>query len=148
MAEGALGFKWARLDGGFGIGVETLALLPVQSNQSGVGIESQFLTTLQRDRWQLHLNVGGFYDPRGTRTERGYRASLLAEFPRESFEPGIELFVKDTRTEGARVQAGVGFIKQFRYFQVRSGLHFGLSDNAPDVEASLWFAWSWRISGD
>jgi hypothetical protein len=148
LAEGALGFKWARLDNGFGMGVETLLLLPVQSAQSGSGIESQFLMTLQREGWQLHANAGGFYDPRGPETERGWRASLLVEFPRRRFRPGVELFAKDARGESARVQAGLGLIKQFQHFELRSGIHFGLSDNAPDVEASLWLAWRWRVLGD
>ena len=146
LEEGAVGFKWARLEDGVGMGVETLLLLPVQSHQSGSGIESQFVATLQRQHWQLHVNVGGFYDPRGQDTERGLRGSLLAEFPRGSARPGLELFVKDTREQKPRVQAGAGIIKQYRLFELRTGIHFGLSENAPDVEASLWLAWRWQVS--
>lgn len=51
VEEGALGFKWPRLDDGFGIGVEALALLPMNSTLSGAGIESQFLVTFQQERW-------------------------------------------------------------------------------------------------
>lgn len=148
MAEGALGFKWARLANGLGRGVETLLLVPVRSDQSGVGLESQFLTTIKRPRWQLHFNVGGFYDPRGTETERGWRASALAEFPRARFRPGLELFVKDIRSQAPRVQAGLGMIKQFELLELRAGIHAGLSSQAPDVEASLWLAWRWQIAGD
>ena len=61
----------AKLDGTLGFGVETLALLPVQSDQGGAGIESQFLTTLKHDDWRLHFNAGAFYDPRGDDTVRG-----------------------------------------------------------------------------
>ena len=145
LEEGVLGFKWARLSDGFGIGVETLALLPVNSTLSGGGIESQFLATFQQERWQIHMNAGGFYDPRSVQAEKGWRASILAEFPRERFRPGIELFAKDARSKSTRVQAGVGIIAEFERFEVRTGIHFGLSDAAPDVEASVWFAWKWRI---
>ena len=147
VEEGALGFKWARLEDGFGIGVETLALLPVNSTLSGTGIESQFLATFQRERWQVHMNAGGFYDPRFEQTEKGWRASILAEFPRERFRPGVELFAKDTRSEATRVQGGIGLIAEFERFEVRTGIHFGLSDAAPDIEASIWFAWKWRVVG-
>jgi hypothetical protein len=146
MSEGALGIKWARLADGLGRGVETLILLPVRSDQSGVGIESQFLTTIQRSRWQVHFNVGGFYDPRGADTEQGWRASVLAEFPRAHSRPGLELFVKDVRSQGTRVQAGVGVIKQFGSFELRTGVHVGLNRHAPNVEASLWLAWRWQVS--
>jgi hypothetical protein len=144
LAEGAVGYKWARFADGRGVGIETLTLLPVQPGQSGVGVESQFLASFSDEGWQLHLNIGGFYDPRGRDTERGFRASLLAEFPRDDFEPGVELFVKDPHEEAARVQAGFGLIKQFRFFQLRTGVHAGLSDSAPDLEASLWLAWRWQ----
>ena len=143
FAEGALGFKWASLEDGRGVGVETLVLLPVHSALAGAGVESQFLRTWQHERWQIHGNVGVFYDPRSTDTERGWRGSVLAEFPRERFRPGLELFVKDARSADARVQAGVGVIASLERFEIRSGLHVGLSDAAPDIEASLWFSWKW-----
>lgn len=146
LEEGALGFKWARLDDGFGIGVETLTLLPVHGGQSGAGIESQFIATLERESWQLHVNAGRFYDPRSRITERGWRASVLAEFPSGELRPGIELFGKENQFGGARVQAGVGVIAQVRRLQVRTGLHFGLTREAPDIEASVWLAWSWDRS--
>ena len=41
LDEGALGFKWAKLENGRGFGVETLILLPVRSELDGAGIESQ-----------------------------------------------------------------------------------------------------------
>lgn len=143
LAEGALGFKWARRNGHGGIGVETLALLPVLAEQAGAGIESQFIATLEREHWQLHVNGGAFYDPRPATTERGWRTSVLAEFPRERWRPGVELFAKRRRGDAARVQAGVGLIADLPRMQVRAGLHAGLSDAAPDLEASVWLGWSW-----
>lgn len=143
FAEGALGFKWARLANGRGIGVETLLLLPVHSGLSGIGIESQFVRTWQQEHWRIHANGGAFYDARADDTEKGWRGSILAEFPREKLRPGVELFVKDARSAEARVQGGVGVIAALERFEVRSGLHVGLNGAAPDIEASVWFAWKW-----
>ena len=145
FSEGALGFKWARLNDGLGIGVETLALLPANSTLSGAGIESQFLATVQRERWQVHMNAGGIYDPRPGQAEKSWRASVLAEFPRGRLQPGIELFAIRTHPEATRVQAGIGIIAQFRRIEVRSGLHVGLSDAAPDVAVSVWLSWKWQV---
>ncbi|HSG63448.1 MAG TPA: hypothetical protein VLD39_00540 [Gammaproteobacteria bacterium] len=148
LAEGALGFKWVRRSGARGIGVETLALLPVRDGQSGSGIESQLLVSFVDEHRQLHINVGGFYDSRSRETERGWRASVFVEFPRDGFEPGVELFVKDADGEEARIQAGLGLIKPFRFLELRTSVHIGLSDAAPDVEADLWLAWRWQLGRD
>ena len=147
FSEGAFGFKWANLVEGRGIGVETLVLVPVNSEQSGSGVESQFLRTWQRETWRLHVNAGGFYDPRSGETERGWRGSVLAEFPRERVRPGVELFVKDAHGADARVQGGFGAIVSLERFEVRTGLHVGLTDEAPDLEASVWFSWKWTLDG-
>ncbi len=145
LDEGALGFKWARLEEGRGIGVETLILLPVRSELDGAGIESQITRTWQRERSRVHVNAGVFYDPRGIATERGWRASALAEFPRGRMRPGVELFVRDSDTSDARVQAGVGLIATLRRVEIRTGLHLGLNDAAPDLEGSVWLSWKWRV---
>jgi hypothetical protein len=145
LDEGALGFKWAKLDEGRGIGVETLVLLPVRSELSGAGIESQLIRTWQQERSRIHLNAGAFYDPRGTATERGWRASALAEFPRGSLRPGVELFVRDSDTTDTRIQAGVGLIASLPRVEIRTGLHVGLNDAAPDLEGSVWLSWKWRV---
>jgi len=145
LDEGALGFKWAKLENRRGIGVETLVLLPVRSELSGVGIESQLVRTWQQERSRVHLNAGAFYDPRGDSTERGWRTSALAEFPRGRMRPGIELFVRDSDESDTRMQAGVGLIASLERVEIRSGLHFGLNDSAPDLEASVWLSWKWRV---
>jgi len=125
-------------------------LLPVQPNQSGIGIESQFLTTLQKQTWQLHANVGAFRDSRLSSVEDGWRASLLAEFRGDRVIPGVELFVKDVLGDenSARIQLGAGIITGFDLFEIRSGIHFGLNDSAPDLEVSIWFAWKWAVAAD
>jgi hypothetical protein len=147
LADGALGFKWATLANGRGIGVETLVLVPVNSEQSGSGLESQFLRTWQQETWRLHLNAGGFYDPRSDETERGWRGSVLAEFPRERVRPGIELFVRDAHGAEPRVQGGFGAIVSLERIEIRTGVHVGLTDEAPDLEASVWFSWKWTLKG-
>jgi hypothetical protein len=143
--EGALGFKWARLENSRGIGVETLILLPVRSELGGIGIESQLIRTWQQERSRVHVNGGMFYDPRGPLTERGWRASALAEFPRDRLRPGVELFVRDSNVTETRIQAGAGLIASLNRVEIRTGLHVGLNDAAPDLEASIWLSWKWRV---
>lgn len=145
LDEGALGFKWAKLENSRGIGVETLILLPVRSEQSGAGVESQFIRTWQQERSRVHLNAGASYDPRGSATERGWRASALAEFPRGRMRPGVEFFVRDSDTSETRMQAGVGLIASLERVEIRTGLHVGLNDAAPDIEGSVWLSWKWRL---
>jgi hypothetical protein len=148
LDEGALGFKWARLEDGRGFGVETLILLPVRSELDGAGIESQLIRTWQQERSRVHVNAGAFYDPRGSSTERGWRASALAEFPRGRLRPGVELFVRDSDTSDTRMQAGVGLIASLERVEIRTGLHVGLNDAAPDLEASVWLSWKWQVPKD
>ena len=146
--DGAVGLKWARLlEEGGGIGVETLLLLPVRSELSGAGIESQFLRTWEQDRSVVHLNAGAFYDPRGTTTERGWRASALAEFPRDRLRPGVELSVRDPDATDQEMQLGFGLIASLPRVEIRTGLHVGLNDAAPDLEGSLWLSWKWPKEG-
>ena len=95
----------------------------------------------------MHVNAGAYYDPRGGETERGWRGSLLAEFPRERVRPGVELFVRDPRGEEPRVLAGFGAIVSLERFEIRTGLHVGLTDEAPDLEASVWFSSKWTFDG-
>jgi hypothetical protein len=143
LDDGALGFKWARLEEGRGIGVETLVLLPVRSELSGAGIESQLLRTWQQERSHLHFNVGAFYDPREAVTERGWRISALAEFPRDRVKPGVELFVRDSDTADQTVQLGIGVIASLPRVEIRTGLHVGLNEAAPDLEGNVWLSWKW-----
>ena len=128
-----------------GFGVETLILLPVRSELDGAGIESQLIRTWSQERSRVHVNAGAFYDPRGASTERGWRASALAEFPRDRLRPGVELFVRDSDTTDTRMQAGVGLIATLERVEIRTGLHVGLNDAAPDLEASIWLSWKWRV---
>lgn len=144
LDDAALGFKWAAPRGAVSIGVETLLLLPVQSAQSGAGLSSQFLVTAAREQWQLHGNVGPFHDPRGAETERGWRASVLAEFPRGKLRPGVELFVRESALSATQLQAGAGLIASLERMEIRTGLHLGLNSAAPDLEANVWLSWKWQ----
>lgn len=142
FGDGAFGIKWAPVQGSLSFGIETLALLPVRPGDNGVGVESQLLATWRRPNkhLQVHVNAGGFRDPRGSETEDGWRASVLIERTDSSFRPGIELFAKQKRGEDADVRLGVGVIKDVGKFQIRSAIHAGLTDQAPDVVFSIWFS--------
>lgn len=145
LDEGALGFKWAKLENDRGFGVETLLLLPIRSELEGMGIESQVIRTWHREQSRVHVNAGAFYDPRGVATERGWRASALAEFPRGRLRPGIELFARDSDAGETRLEAGVGFVASLERVEIRTGLHVGLNSAAPDFEGSVWLSWKWRV---
>jgi hypothetical protein len=143
FGEGAVGFKWAPLQGTPSFGIETLALLPVREGDSGVGVESQLVATWHEpgERLRVHVNAGGFHDPRGSDTDNGWRASALTELTGlRSFRPGIELFAKRVSGEDADVRLGVGVIKDVGAFEIRSALHAGLTNEAPDVVFSLWLS--------
>jgi len=140
VGDGAVGFKWAPIQRSISLGIETLMLLPVSSEYSGVGVESQLLATIERDRYQVHVNAGGFYDPRRKVTENGWRASVLTEARFGRFKPGLELFAKQVHHESTQVQAGPGIIFDLGPFEVRSAVHFGLTSSAPDFVTSLWIS--------
>ena len=63
----------------------------------------------------------------------------------ERVRPGVELFVRDPRGEEARALAGFGAIISLERFEVRTGVHVGLTDEAPDLEATVWFSSKWTL---
>ncbi len=141
FGDGAAGFKWVPLFGStWSFGIETLALLPVRPGDDGVGVEAQLLGTFWSERFRLHVNAGGFHDARVSRSEDGWRASLLAEFPREGYRSGIELFAKKVEDNSTDARAGVGIIYDIGSFDLRTALHVGLTDEAPDISFSLWIS--------
>lgn len=143
FGDGAFGIKWAPVQGSLSFGIETLALLPVRPGDSGVGLESQLLATWHRPGHGLrvHVNAGGFHDPRDSTTENGWRASVLTEMMgNDAFRPGFELFAKQKRGQAADVRMGAGMIIDAGRFEIRSGVHIGLTKEAPDVTISLWIA--------
>jgi hypothetical protein len=145
LAEGAVGLKWAEPFEPVALGVEALALLPVSSELSGVGVEAQLVATHRRGPLRLHANAGGFYDPRHDERERGWRASVLAEWERGPARFGAELFAKQPIGDGAELLAGPGVIWSLGGFDVRAALHAGLTEEAPDWVANLWLSTEWKL---
>ncbi len=141
VSDAAVGLKWARLETSLGIGVETLALLPVTAGQDGLGVEGQLLATYRTGPFSVHLNAGGFYDGRPARSERGGRASMLGEVRWGRLRPGLELFAKKVSGEPAVVQLGPGVIIDTGRFDIRAALHADLTREAPDLTLSLWVTW-------
>ncbi len=145
VSDAAVGLKWARLGTSLGIGVETLALLPVTAGQDGLGGEGQLLATYRTGPFSVHLNAGGFYDGRPAPSERGGRASLLGEVRWGRLRPGLELFAKKVSGEPMVVQFGPGVIIDAGRFDVRAAVHAGLTREAPDLTLSLWVSWDLPI---
>ena len=145
VSDAAVGFKWARLETSLGIGVETLALLPVTAGQDGLGVEGQLLATYRTGPFSVHLNAGGFYDGRSAPSERGGRASLLGEVRWGPLRPGLELFAKKVSGEPTVVQLGPGVIIDAGRFDVRAAVHAGLTREAPDLTLSLWVTWNLAV---
>ncbi len=145
VSDAAVGLKWARLESSLGIGVETLALLPVTASQDGLGVEAQLLATLRRGPFRVHLNAGGFYDGRPTPSERGGRASLLGEVRWGRLRPGLELFAKKVSGEPTVVQLGPGVVVDAGRFDIRAAVHGGLTSEAPDLVLSLWVTWDLAV---
>ncbi len=145
LGDGAAGFKWVPITGPIGLGAETLALLPVRHTHSGIGIESQLVATYRTDNLRVHVNAGGFSDPRGAQTETGWRASTLTEMVRPGYRVGFEIFAKKVTGKPTDARAGVGLIYDLKGFDIRTGVHVGLTRGAPDAVASLWIAKSFSL---
>lgn len=145
IGDAAVGFKWVPLTHSFNVGVETLTLLPTSSRAGGAGVESQLLATLRQNAFRVHLNAGGFYDPRPTQVEYGWRAGIVAEGPKGRSRVGMEIFVKQEHSEPIRIQVGPGIIIDVGPFDVRIAVHVGLTREAPDLRGSLWLTWKWPV---
>jgi hypothetical protein len=140
LTDAALGAKWVPVRGRWSLGSETLLLLPVP-DAGGTGVESQIVVTFRDDDTglRLHVNAGGFYDARPETAEQGWRASVLAELKRGRYRPGLEVFARKIGAEPVEVLAGPGVIVAVGRFDVRLGLHVGLTAAAPDA---VWDAWT------
>lgn len=138
VGDAALGFKWVPFMESLSLGIEVLALLPISST-GGAGLETSLLATHRAgDLLLIHLNLSGFHDARPNPSERGWKAGLLGELRLGRFRPGIEFFAKQVRGEPVQVLAGPGLILKLGPIDVRSGIHFGLTPRATDLEASCW----------
>jgi hypothetical protein len=135
--DAAVGLKWVPFLGKLSAGIETLALLPnAEGNEPG--IESLLLLTGRRERLRLHLNAGGFYDPRPQEAEHGWKAGSILEIRFDRFRPGLEVFAKDSNAGEAELIAGPGLIFDAGAFDVRAGIHFGITRAAADSSSSFW----------
>jgi hypothetical protein len=121
------------------LGTEVLALLPI-SEAGGVGVEAQVLFSYRPPPLRFHINAGGFADGRADPSENGWRASTLAELELGAARPGLELFAKRVTGESVQVLLGIGSIADVGWFDIRLGVHAGLTDAAPDLIASLWLS--------
>ncbi len=137
VGDAAMGFKWVPFVSALSLGVETLALLPV-SREGGAGVESNLLATWRHRALRVHVNAGGLYDDRPTDAESGWKSGTIVEVRLDRFRPGIEVFAKQEIGEPARVQLGPGVIIDFGAFDLRAGLHVGLTDAAADLTPTLW----------
>ena len=139
LTDAALGAKWVPRRGRWSVGNETLLLIPV-SDTGGVGVESQLVLTYRDDArgLRVHMNAGGFYDGRPEPTEKGWRASTLAELRRGRYRPGFEVFARKIGAAPVEVLVGPGVIIAIGRMDVRIGLHFALTESAPDVVLDLW----------
>lgn len=139
--HGAVGAKWRFYsNGAFSMGIETLALLPVQPGESGSGVEAQLLLSWGTGATRLHVNAGGFDEKQKNRGASGWRASVLAERRHGGFRHGAELFARQSGGQSTDVRVGYGFVRSIGSFDVRSGLHFGVTRAAPDVGFNLWLS--------
>lgn len=143
----AAGLKWVPYFSQVSAGVETLALLPTPGT-SGVGVESLLLATVWSDPLRVHLNAGGFYDPRPADAEHGWKTGAIAELRLPRLRPGLEVFAKGTESEKAQWIAGPGLIVDLGGFDVRIGFHAGLNRDAPDLVTSLWVVTAIPLGGD
>ncbi|MGE0826127.1 MAG: hypothetical protein AB7G75_28370 [Candidatus Binatia bacterium] len=140
VADAAIGIKWVPILRALSFGVETLVLLPVSQKNDGAGVESVLLTTLRLGVLRMHINAGGFYDGRSQVSEYGWKSSGLMEMQLGRFRPGVEVFAKQVRAHPVQLLAGPGVIFDVGPFDLRVGLHVGLTREAADLTPSVWMA--------
>jgi hypothetical protein len=139
VEDAAVGLKWVPLRARFSFGTEVLALLPV-SSEGGAGTQALLLGTYREAPIRIHLNGGGFYDARPSDEELGWRASLLGELELGRLRPGLEVFTARINDEPVRVAVGPGAIVDVGIFDVRAGVHLGMTDAAEDLRTSIWLS--------
>jgi hypothetical protein len=139
VADAAVGFKWVPLMRALSVGVETLVLLPVSSPKNkGAGVESLLLATLRVHALRVHVNAGGFYDARPAESEHGWKSGGIVEVQQGRFRPGVEVFAKQACGQPLEVQGGPGLILALGPFDLRIGLHVGLTAEAANLTSTFW----------
>ena len=146
VTDAAIGLKWIPLMRSLSVGVETLALLPVSSpNHKGAGVDALLLATLRMnalhlhvDALHLHVNAGRFYDGRPAVAESGWKSGAIMEVQLGALRPGLEVFAKQVGSQPVQIQVGPGLIFDAGRFDIRAGLHVGLTAEAADLTPSFW----------
>ncbi len=147
MTDAAVGFKWVPLRRELNLGVEALLLPPVSGGEDWAGVECVGLATFRRGNVLLHIDAGGFYDPRSKATEKGWKAGAIVEIEKGRLQPGFEVFAKQVKHERLGLQAGPGIIVDLGPFDVRAGLRAGVTREAPDLELTIWITTKIRVWG-
>jgi hypothetical protein len=145
VTDAAVGLKWVPLRRGLNLGVEVLLLLPVSGGEDWAGVECVGVATFRRSNVLLHIDAGGFYDPRPEATEKGWKAGAIVEIERGRLRPGLEVFAKHVKHERLGLQAGPGIIVDLGLFDVRAGLRVGVTREAPDLELTIWITTKVRV---
>lgn len=139
VADAAVGFKWIPLMRSLSVGMETLVLLPVSSPKNkGAGVESLLLATLRVHALRVHVNAGGFYDARLAESESGWKSGGIVEVRQGRFRPGVEVFAKQVCGQPIEIQGGPGIILDLGPFDLRIGLHVGLTAEAANLTPNFW----------
>ncbi len=139
--EAEIGFKWIpfELQRSLSIGIETVALLPVSSDEdNGTGVDGVLLATWRLHALDLHFNAGGFYDARPVVSESGWKSGFLIDGRFGRVRPGLEIFAAQKSSRPVALELGPGLIVDLGPFDIRVGLHFGLTSEATDFAPSLW----------
>jgi hypothetical protein len=147
VEDAAVGLKWVPFRARFSFGTELLALLPI-SSEGGAGTQALLLATYREAPVRVHLNGGGFYDARPVDEELGWRASLLGELELGRARPGLELFTARVNDEPVQIAAGAGAIVDLGIFDVRAGVHFGITEAAEDLRTSLWISRAFALTSE
>jgi hypothetical protein len=145
VEDAALGLKWVPFRARLSFGTEVLALLPI-SSEGGVGTQALLLATYREAPLRIHLNGGGFYDARPLEEELGWRASLLGELELGRARAGLELFTARVNDEPVRVAAGAGAIVDVGIFDLRAGVHVGITEAAEDLRTSIWISKAFALT--
>ena len=118
-----------------------LPLLALHANGAGAFPPYRSTDADAAEPREFQLRLG----PRTDDVEKGWRSSLLAEFPRGDARFGLELFARDAADRPIDIRAGAGVIYSFGATGIRSGLHAGLTRGAPDVSFNLWITRSFTF---
>ena len=88
------------------------------------------LATWRLHALDLHFNAGGFYGARPVVSESGWKNGLLIDGRFGRVRPGLEIFAAQKSSRPVALELGPGLIVDLGLFDIRVGLHFGLTSEA------------------